>query len=91
MFLLFDPAACAGFLDLIDGRAAVGVAGASAGRLAEAVRALRDQSPQILREHALKAIDPFDQRRTFARQFDRYAALTRLRPQPARIGELHRV
>ena len=43
-----------------------------------------------LREYALKAAGPFDQRRTFARQFERYAALTRRRPQPARIGGLHR-
>ena len=58
--------ASAGFLDLIDGRAAIGVGGPTAGRLAEGVRALRDQSPQALREYALKAAGPFDQRRTFA-------------------------
>ena len=82
--------ASAGFLDLIDGRAAIGVGGANAERLVEGVRALRDQSPHALREHALKTAGAFDQRRTFARQFERYAALTRLRPQPTRIGELHR-
>jgi alpha-1,6-mannosyltransferase len=82
--------ASAGFLDLIDGRAAIGVGGSTAGRLAEGVRALRDQSPQALRQYALKAAGPFDQRRTFGRQFERYAALMRRRPQPARIGELRR-
>jgi len=82
--------ASAGFLDLIDGRAAIGVGGATAARLAEGVRALRDQSPQALRQYALKAARPFDQRRTFGRQFERYAALMRRRPQPARIGELRR-
>ncbi len=82
--------ASAGFMDLIDGRASLGVSNASAGRLAEGVRAMRDQPRQALRELALKAAGAFDQRRTFARQFDRYAALTRLRQQPARIGELRR-
>ena len=80
----------AGFMDLIDGRAALGVSNASAGGLAEGVRSLRDQPRQALRELALKAAGAFDQRRTFARQFERYAALTRLRQQPARFGELRR-
>ena len=80
----------AGFMDLIDGRASLGVSNASAEGLAEAVRSLHAQPRQALRELALRAAGAFDQRGTFARLFERYAALTRLPQQSAQIGELRR-
>src|SRR4030095_11365929 len=66
--------ATAGFMDLIDGGAALGVSKASAGGLAEGVRSLGDQPRHALRELALKTASAFDQRHTFGRQFERYAA-----------------
>jgi alpha-1,6-mannosyltransferase len=65
----------AGFLDLIDGKAAIGVAAGTADALAEAVRELRTQDPESLRQQACAAALAFDEQRSFANLFARYAAL----------------
>jgi alpha-1,6-mannosyltransferase len=64
----------AGFLDLIDGRAAIGVE-PRAEALAEAVRAMGDVDRALLSQRARAAAAAFDQQRAFALLFARYDAL----------------
>jgi alpha-1,6-mannosyltransferase len=65
----------AGFLDLIDGQAALGVADATPTEIAAGVRALQSQGAGALRARAREAAQAFDQRQAFARLFARYVAL----------------
>jgi len=78
---------CAGLADLCDGRAAVGVDG-DVEAFAEVVRALSQRPRDSLRRYAVEAAAAFDQRRVFARLFERYAALRTMQPSPPQIGGL---
>jgi alpha-1,6-mannosyltransferase len=74
----------AGFLDLIDERAAVGAGAGTAHSMAEAVRSLRTTEPAQQRAQARIAAEAFGLDRSFARLFERYAALLGIKP---RVGE----
>jgi len=74
----------AGFLDLIDERAAVGAGAGTSQLLAEAVRSLRPTEPAELRVRARAAAEPFGLDHSFAQLFERYASLLNMKP---RAGE----
>jgi alpha-1,6-mannosyltransferase len=76
--------ACGGFLDLIDGRTAVGVAHATGDALAAGVRSLDLSDRAMVSEAAVEVARPYDERRTFTRLFACYAAL---RQAGTRVGE----
>jgi alpha-1,6-mannosyltransferase len=78
---------CAGLAELCDGRAAIGVDGDVAA-FAEAVRGLHEQSRDALRQFAVEAAREFDQRRTFPRLFERYAALSSTQTMHKQVGGL---
>lgn len=65
----------AGLLDLVDGKAAIGVPHATADALAVAVSAICASSMESTRRAAVNAAKAFDQQATFAQLFARYAAL----------------
>jgi alpha-1,6-mannosyltransferase len=75
--------ACGGFLDLIDGRSAIGVDHATADALSEAVRSLELSDRAVVSAAAVEVARPYDERRTFSRLFAHYAAL---RQGQARAG-----
>ena len=80
----------AGFLDLIDQRAAVGAGAGTAQLLAEAVRSLRTTEPAEQRAQARIAAEAFGLDRSFAQLFKRYAALLRMNPRAGESsGRLH--
>jgi len=76
--------ACGGFLDLIDGRTAIGVAHATADALSEGVSSLDLSDRAVLSAAAVEVARRYDERRTFTRLFACYAAL---RQANARVGE----
>jgi len=80
----------AGFLDLIDERAAVGAGAGTAQLLAEAVRSLRTTEPAEQRAQARIAAEAFGLDRSFALLFERYAALLSMNPRAGESsGRLH--
>lgn len=80
----------AGFLDLIDERAAVGAGAGTSQLLAEAVRSLRTTEPAEQRAQARRAAEAFGLDGSFARLFERYAALLSMHPRTGEpSGRLH--
>jgi alpha-1,6-mannosyltransferase len=80
----------AGFLDLIDMRAAIGAGAGTAAQLAEAIRSLLAAEPASVRAQARLAAEAFSLDRSLAQLFDRYSALLSMNPRTDEpSGRLH--